>query len=101
VGRRRFDHLVAEVSVAVGHLIPRYALWLRLHELGLDPENLRTSQANTFIRKDLDDFLAGLGEHVSGWRRRRLRVAVSRYDPRHPTPYETMERFGKDPGTPR
>ena len=32
--RRRFDHLFLELSVALGALAPRYALWLRIHEFG-------------------------------------------------------------------
>ena len=48
MGRRRFDHLHSELSVAVGRLVSRYALWLQLRELGWDPEGLSRSQAVVF-----------------------------------------------------
>ena len=92
--RRRFNHLFEEVSVAIGHVAPRYALWLALQEQGLDPEALRRRDVLEFADRHLEAFLA---EHEFALRSRhlaRLRRCLDRFDPRHPTPYETMERLG-------
>ncbi len=94
MNRRRFDHLYAELSVALGRLAPRYALWLHMSELGMDPERLSRSDAVLFCRRHLDGFL---GEHDLALRdrqERRLVRAIDRFDPRHPTPYEHMARLG-------
>jgi hypothetical protein len=88
MGRRRFDHLFAEASVAAGRLLPRFELWMACHELGLDPEALTREQAVGFCRSQLPGFLAGLGLGLAPRAARRLEREVSRFDPRHPTPYE-------------
>ena len=49
--RRRFNHLVAELSELADRSIDRYALWLRLHELGL-----QTAGRETGIDRDLRQF---------------------------------------------
>ena len=90
-GRTRFDHLVAELSIAVGVLVPRYPLWLRLHELGQDPENLSVEAATAFCGAPARRFLAEQG-YALGWRaRRRLVRSVARFDPARPTPEELLE----------
>jgi hypothetical protein len=93
MGRRRFDHLVEEISVAAGQLIPRYELWMRLHELGWDPEQLTRDAAVRFAGDPLTGFLADLGLFVPERARRRLERAVRRYDPAVPTPYEQLARL--------
>jgi hypothetical protein len=93
LGRRRFDHLVTEVSVAVGQRIPRYALWLRLHEYGWNPDALSREHAISFCGTPLSSFLATRGLRLRASRQRRLRREMERYDPAIPTPYERMERF--------
>jgi hypothetical protein len=88
--RRGFDHLLAEASLAVGRRLPRYPLWLRLRELGFDPEGLTREQALAFCRGGLRAFL---GEHrlaLSERAARRLERAVARFDPRRPTPAEWL-----------
>ena len=94
MGRRRFDHLIAELSVALGRLVPRYALWLRMHELGWDPERLAATQATAFVDGHLDAFLAQSGDSLTARAQKRLSRSVERFDPLQPTPYETMERLG-------
>ena len=89
--RRRFDHLALEISVAARARIPRYQLWLHLHQQGWNPEGLSRSAALAFCGEPLDAFLADHGLRPSRRARRQLRRAVERYDPSLPTPYERME----------
>ena len=88
MGRRRFDHLFAETSVAVGCRLPRLALWLALHDGGCDPESLSREQALAFCRSGLARFLAEQGLALAPRARRRLERELHRYDPARPTPYE-------------
>lgn len=88
MARSRFDHLVAEVSVALGVAIPRYPLWLRLHELGSDPESLTRDQAVGFCEGPLVHFLVDQGHWLSPRTRRRLTQTVARFDPSFPSPAE-------------
>jgi len=93
MGRRRFDHLFAEASVAAGRLLPRFELWMACHEVGLDPESLTREQAIAFCHGHLPAFLAALGLALAPRSARRLEREVSRFDPRHPTPYERFAGF--------
>jgi len=88
--RTRFDHLAVELSVAVGALIPRYALWLRLHELGQDPETLSGEAAAAFCGGPAKHFLAEHGYGLSWGARRRLVRSVARFDPARPTPEQCL-----------
>jgi hypothetical protein len=94
VGRRRFDHLVLELSLALGECVPRYALWLRLHEEGFDPEALDRQQTLAFCAAPLECFLDELGVELRPRRLRRLRRAIDRFDPELRTPYERIEESG-------
>ncbi len=94
MGRRRFEHLVVELSVAVGRVIPRYALWLKLGELGWNPEGLSRMAVISFYDGHLQQFLDECGASLSARKARRLRRTLERFDPAQPTPYEHMERFG-------
>jgi hypothetical protein len=88
--RARFDHLVAELSVAVGALVPRWPLWLRLHELGQDPEHLSGEAALAFCGGPARRFLADQGLDLGWIARRRLLRAVARFDPTRPTPEQAL-----------
>jgi hypothetical protein len=88
MSRRRFEHLLAELSVAVGARVPRYALWLQIHEQGMDPEALSRSAALAFCRGPLPDFLAERGYALAERERRRLLRSVARFDAERPTPEE-------------
>jgi len=94
VSRRLFDHLHAEISVHIGSRIPRYALWLRLHDCGHDPEALTPSEATAFCRGSLGSFLAQRGYDLDGRALHRLHRTVGRFDPERLTPYEHMARLG-------
>jgi len=91
--RRVFDHLHAELSVEVGRVVPRYALWLALREAGLDPEQLTREQALGFCRRHLAVLLAGLGLALAPRPARRLERELGRFDPARPTPYERAARL--------
>jgi hypothetical protein len=91
--RRRFDHLFEEVSVRLGRLAPRYALWLRVREAGADPERLTRDAALAFVDRELGAFLAERGLALAPGAARSLRRAVAHYDPATPTPAEWVARL--------
>jgi len=95
VDRRRFDHLVEELSLALGALAPRYRLWLRLRELEADPDALTATAAIQFCQSHLAGFLREEGLELSRFALMRVRRRVARYDPAVPTPYERMEQLGR------
>ena len=88
MSRRRFDHLFEEISLQIGQLAPRYALWLHLRELGLDPDRLTRDEVIAFCEVELPRFLR---EHELALSRRQslsLLRAVARHDPSVRTPAE-------------
>jgi hypothetical protein len=95
VDRRRFDNLFEELSVALGRLAPRYALWLHMGEQGLDPNALSQDEALGFLRDHLPDFLHEHDLWLSDAGARKLEKTVGRFDPQHLTPYEHMARLGE------
>jgi hypothetical protein len=92
--RRGFDLLFTEISVAVGSCIPRYPLWLRLHELGYDPERLDREAVTSFCGEPLEGFLFEYGVLLPRRELLRVRRRVSLFDPDTPTPYERMAALG-------
>jgi hypothetical protein len=88
--RKRFDHLVEEISMAVGAPIPRYRLWLRFHEHGCDPESITANMAVAFCDGPLKSFLREEGLRIGNWARHRVRKEVLRYDPRIPRPKDRL-----------
>lgn len=94
MGRRRFDHLFAELSVAAGQCLPRYELWLTLHDSGIDPEKLTRRDLLTLCQGVLPAFLAAQGITLSPRRGRALHRELRRYDPALPTPYERFAALG-------
>jgi len=92
--RRGFDHLVEEISVAVGQRVPRYPLWLRLRAHGFDPEQLDRASAVAFCGAPLEGFLFEYGVCLPERELLRVRRSVRRFDPDYPTPYERMAALG-------
>jgi hypothetical protein len=88
--RRRFDFLFEELSVRIGRLAPRYALWLHLRERGADPDHLTREEALAFCRDDLDAFLRAHALAMRPRDRDRLARSVARHDPSRPSPIEWM-----------
>lgn len=93
MSRRRFDHFYRELCCAEDRRIARYALWLEVCDRGLSPENLGREALLLFFDRHLPAFLAHDGSRMTDPARRQLRRTLERYDPRHPTPYEVMERI--------
>jgi hypothetical protein len=84
--RRRFDHLAAELSVALSLLVPRHALWLAA------AAHLASAQAAAaFCDAPLDAFLDGAQLPELPTRARvRLRRIVARFDATQRTPEEIL-----------
>ena len=97
VSRRSFDHFHAELSVEIGKLVPRYALWLEVQEAGFEPDALKTGDTLRFIHAHLAAFLRSEGLSLSDRKSRRLNRRLRQFDPDVPTPYETMERLFSSP----
>ena len=91
--RRCFDHLFTELSVALGRLVPRYALWLRIGELGVDPAKLQRQDLVSFCDVHLPLFLADHDLTLSLRAQRKLLRSVRRFDPLHQSPEEHMARI--------
>jgi hypothetical protein len=81
MSRRRFNHLFEEISVRVGRLAPRYALWLRLRELGMDADALTREDVVTFCREHLDLFLFEHELALAPRQTQDLLRIVARHDP--------------------
>ena len=88
--RRRFDHLFEEISVRIGRLAPRYALWLRLRELGMDADRLSRDDVVTFCRDHLELFLREHDLLLAPRQVRDLLRSVARHDPTLRTPAEWL-----------
>jgi hypothetical protein len=95
VNRKLFNHLFVELSVSVGVRVPRYALWLELHDHGWNPEALCLSDALAFFDGPMDAFLCNRGLRISQRARSRLRKEIARFDPRYPLPQEIFERLSR------
>lgn len=91
--RRYFDHLYAEICVALERRVSRYALWLMVWEAGGDPDELGRSQVEHFLAEHLDGLLREEGATLAPRKRRRLERSVLAFSPDHPTPEEWMERI--------
>jgi len=101
MGRRRFGHLHTELSVAVGVIVSRWALWLRLEELGWPPERLTREAVLAFERDHVDAFLAERRLSLAPRAARRLARTLARFEPARPTPEEVMTRLDTARRAPR
>lgn len=90
--RRGFEHLYAELCLAVNQRVSRYALWLLVWESGADPDELSREQAHDIVDYHLTDLLHDEGLSLDRKRHSRLSRNVLRFDPRHPTPQEWLTR---------
>jgi len=95
VSRRYFDHVHAELCVALGRRISRYALWLRVWEAGGDPDALSPREARRFLAEQLDALLQAEGAALEPGARRRLERSILRFAPDHPTPEEWLQRLAR------
>jgi hypothetical protein len=88
LGRRRFDNLHIELSVALGVAVPRFELWIELHKYDIDPERLTQEETMAFCDGPLESYLHRCGLSLRPRALRRLCRKVRKYDPAIPTPYE-------------
>jgi len=93
MSRRRFEHLLVEISLSVDARVHRYRLWLDLKERGLDPAALSRESALDYCRGPLQGFLATQGYRIDERARRRLLRSVERFAPEIPTPEEHFSRW--------
>lgn len=90
--RRYFEHVYAEICVAVNLRIPRYDLWLLLGDDDGTADELTLPQARYFVENHLSAVLAESGGSISDRARRRLEKSILQFDPHHPTPEEWLTR---------
>jgi hypothetical protein len=95
VSRRLFEYLFVELSVSVGTRIPRYALWLHLHDLGWNPEALKTADVLAFCDGPMERFLADRGFSLNRRAQSGLRKSLAKFDPLRPQPHEILERWSR------
>ena len=93
MSRKLFNRLFVELSVAIGKRVPRYALWLELHDLGWNPESLRVTEALAFCDGPMDGFLTDREMQISKHARNRLRRELAKFDPTRPLPQEILDRL--------
>ena len=53
MGRRIFNRMVIEISLAVGHCVSRHALWMLMHERRVDPEQMSAEEVAEFRARAL------------------------------------------------
>ena len=87
---RYFEHLYCEISTAAARRVSRFDLWLRIHEVGGDPDALTRRQVRLFVDQQLGGLLSEEGIRLEGRQRRRLEFSLLDFDPDHPTPAEWL-----------
>jgi len=95
VGRRVFNRLVVEISLVVGHCVSRYALWVYVRELGIDPEQMSVQDARGFCGAPLRRFLAAQGLRLEIGELRRLERQLCRINPYRADPYDLLARLDR------
>ena len=93
VSRKLFNHLFVELSVSIGKRVPRYALWLELHDLGWNPESLQVAEALAVCDGPMEGFLTDRGMKISPRARQQLRGELASFDPSRALPQEIFERL--------
>jgi hypothetical protein len=93
MGRRRFDRLVVELSLALDRSMPRYSLWQAVHDAGLDPEAWSGPDVRRFCTVELPRWLRREGFALGEPRLERLARTMARFDPSQLTPEEHFARL--------
>jgi len=93
MGRRRFDRLVMELSVALDRWVPRYQLWQAVHAAGFDPERWSGAEAERFCTHELPRWLRCNGFSLAEPRVQKLARTLARFDPSRLTPEEHFARL--------
>lgn len=89
-----FERLCFTLELALERPTPRWQLWLRLREGGVDPDSARAASLRPAAEQAMASVRAELGSPLSPRERVRLRRALARFDPRVAPPYEHAERLG-------
>jgi hypothetical protein len=97
MGRRVFNRLVIEISLAVGHFISRYALWMYVHELDLDPEEMTAQDAAALCGVPLRRFLATQAIRLEPGELRRLESRIRKINPYRADPYDRVDGMERAP----
>ena len=92
--RRRFDHLVTELSVLLDRRVARFALWQAVGEAGYDPERWSGMDAERFCATTLPRWLRSQGLLLAEPKLERLGRAMRRFNASLPTPEEHFARLG-------
>jgi hypothetical protein len=92
--RRRFDHLVAELSVLLDRWVARYSLWQAVKDFGYDPESWSGVEAERFCTRELPRWLRNHGHAVAEHRLAKLSKKLARFEPGLTTPEEHFARLG-------
>jgi hypothetical protein len=93
MGRRRFDRLVQELSVALDRWVPRYPLWQAVHGAGYDPERWAAAEVERFCLLALPGWLRRNGYTLSETRVVKIARTLARFDPSYLTPEEHFARL--------
>ena len=91
MGRRIFNRMVIEISLAVGHCVSRHALWVLMHERKVDPEQMGSEEVAAFCGLPLRRFLASQGLRLSPLDLQRLERQLRGINPYRPDPYDRLE----------
>jgi hypothetical protein len=97
MGRKVFNRLVIEISLAAGHFISRYGLWMYLHELDVDPEQMTVEEAAALCGMPLRRFLASQGIRLEPEGLERLERQIRRINPYRSDPYDRLEGALREP----
>jgi hypothetical protein len=93
MGRRRFDRLVMELSLAVDRCVPRYSLWQAVQAAGFDPERWSGPDAERFCARELPRWLRHNGYALAEPRLAKLTRSIARFDPSQLSPEEHFARL--------
>jgi hypothetical protein len=93
MGRRRFDRLLQELSVALDRWVARYPLWQAVHAAGFDPERWTGPEVERFCLLELPRWLRNNGYSMSETRVVKIARTLARFDPSYLTPEEHFARL--------
>ena len=92
--RRRFDHMVVELSVLLDRFVARYSLWQAVKDAGYDPERWSGAEAERFCTIELPRWLRHQGLALPASCLLKLGRTLARFDSARLTPEEHFARLG-------
>jgi len=91
MGRRIFNRMLIEISLAAGHCVSRHALWMWMHERKVDPEQMTGDEVDAFCGLSLRRFLASQDVRLDAEELRHLERQLRGINPYRPDPYDRIE----------